>query len=140
MKKMILAFCVAALLACSMGVAGCSAQTGEAQSDESAPAQAEVPAAEPAEEPAGKYKDGTYAGVARGYKKGLNVEVTVENGLIADIRVTDNNEDEPYLTDSLVIIPEIIETQSTDVDAIAGATKTCEGISLAVEDALSQAE
>jgi uncharacterized protein with FMN-binding domain len=87
----------------------------------------------------GTYADGAYVGVARGYKRGLHVEVTVKDGKIADIRIGDNNEDEPYLTDSLVIIPKMIETQSTDVDAVASATKTCDGIEKAVRDALSQA-
>jgi NosR/NirI family nitrous oxide reductase transcriptional regulator len=88
----------------------------------------------------GGYKDGTYSGVARGYKKGLHVEVTVQDGKIAAVQIAKNNEDEPYLTDSLVIIPKIVETQSTEVDIIAGATKTCQGIGKAVKNALEQAK
>jgi uncharacterized protein with FMN-binding domain len=170
MKKITWIICVIAVMIFFAGLAGCSGPSGEdePQAEESSGIQTEAPAsepeepsetesaetsggeykaeteepseAEPAETSGGKYKNGTYEGVARGYKKGLHVKATVEDGLIVDIQVTDNHEDEPYLTDSLVIIPEIIETQSTEVDAIASATKTCEGILKAVDDALSQAE
>ncbi|WP_418888186.1 FMN-binding protein [Oribacterium parvum] len=38
------------------------------------------------------------------------------------------------------MIPEILEKQSTDVDAVAGATTSSEGIAHAVEKALEQAK
>ncbi|PYG88728.1 uncharacterized protein with FMN-binding domain [Ruminiclostridium sufflavum DSM 19573] len=89
---------------------------------------------------AGKIKDGIYSGVARGYKKGLHVNVTVKDSKIADVEIGKNNEDEPYLTDSMVVIEQIVETQSTEVDAVAGATKTCKGIAKAVDNALEKAK
>lgn len=110
---------------------GCSAEKTDAPAKTESPAQSVG---------TGTYKDGTYTGVARGYKKGLNVNVTVQHGKIADVKIAKNNEDEPYLTDSLTIIPQMIDTQSTEVDIVAGATKTCEGIGKAVENALEKAK
>lgn len=85
------------------------------------------------------YQDGDYDVVVRAYKKGMNVRVSFASNKITGVQVMDNNEDEPYLTDSLVIIDEILETQSAEVDAIAGATKTCKGIMKAVKQAQQEA-
>jgi uncharacterized protein with FMN-binding domain len=86
------------------------------------------------------YKDGTYTGTGRGYRPGLQVEVTIENSKITDIEIGSNNETPRYTARPFNIIPqEIIEAQSTDVDTISGATRTSDGIIAAVEDALNQA-
>lgn len=90
-------------------------------------------------EDAQTYLDGEYVVVTRGYKKGMNVQVTFKDSQITDIQVLDNNEDEPYLTDSLTIIPTILETQSVEVDTVSGATKTCQGIMKAVKLAKDEA-
>jgi NosR/NirI family nitrous oxide reductase transcriptional regulator len=127
-KKQFLILGAAILMLAS---AGCSAEKPEPSAKTESTAQSAV---------TGKYKDGTYLGVARGYKKGLNVNVTVQDGKIAEVKIAKNNEDEPYLTDSLVVIPQIVETQSTEVDIVAGATKTCEGIGNAVKNALEKAK
>lgn len=123
---------MAGVMAFSAILAGCSDKAEEPAAEKEELSQAGT-------EEGGGYKDGTYEGMARGYKKGLNVEVTVKNGLIADVEVTDNNEDQPYLADSIeAVIPQIIETQSTEVDIVSEATKTCEGIAKAVNNALAQ--
>jgi Polyferredoxin len=86
-----------------------------------------------------EYKDGTYIGVGEGKNPNLKVSVIVRNGKISNIHVLSANE--PNEERALKIIPkEIIDEQSTDVDAVSGATMTSNGIMMAVEDALSQAE
>jgi NosR/NirI family transcriptional regulator, nitrous oxide reductase regulator len=86
------------------------------------------------------YKDGTYTGTGRGYRPGLQVEVTIEDSKITDIEIGSNNETPRYTTRPFNTIPqEIIESQSTDVDTVSGATRTSNGIIAAVEDALNQA-
>jgi uncharacterized protein with FMN-binding domain len=86
--------------------------------------------------------DGSYTGMARGYMKGLNMIVTVQDDRIVDIRIGEHNENEPYITDSLeAMVPRILETQSTSgIDAVSGATDTCDGIIKAVTKALDQAQ
>ncbi|MDW8802212.1 4Fe-4S binding protein [Clostridium sp. A1-XYC3] len=88
-----------------------------------------------------KYKDGTYEGTGRGYRPNLKVSVTIKNDKITDVQILSNNETPRYTTIPFDTIPkEIIDSQSTDVDTISGATRTSNGIMEAVEDALSQAK
>lgn len=85
-----------------------------------------------------KYKDGTYTGVGQGKSPDLKVAVTIKDDKITNIEVLSHNESKGK--EPLDTIPkEIIEKQSTDVDAVSGATMTSKGIMEAVNDALSQA-
>ncbi len=87
------------------------------------------------------YKDGTYTGVGRGYRPGLTVSVTIKNDKITQISVLQNDETQSYSQYPISVIPgEIIKAQSTNVDAVSGATRTSNGIMQAVEDALTQAK
>jgi major membrane immunogen (membrane-anchored lipoprotein) len=85
------------------------------------------------------YIPGTYTGSAKGYGGTVTVEVTVSGKSIESIHV--NGEKEtllnmvlPGLTDS------IISKQSTEVDAVSGATLSSAAIKKAVDQALSQAK
>jgi uncharacterized protein with FMN-binding domain len=49
-------------------------------------------------------------------------------------------EDEPYLSDSLIVIDDILAIQSTEVDVVSGATYTSGGIIDAVKNALVDAK
>ncbi len=87
-----------------------------------------------------KYKDGTYTGVGRGYRPDLQVQVIIENGKITSVEIVSSNETPRFAQMPFEIVPqEIVNSQSTSVDAISGATRSSEGIMMAVEDALSQA-
>ena len=82
------------------------------------------------------YKDGVYTGAAKGYIGPINVEVTVKDGKIADIKILKHDEDRPKK--ALVEIPKrIIAAQKTEVDAVTGATFTSKGICRAVDAALA---
>ena len=89
----------------------------------------------------GNYQDGVYEGTGTGKGGDIDVTVTVEDGNIIDITVGDNEE-----TISIFegverdLIPEIIRTQSTDVDIISGATLSSDGVIEAVSEALAQAQ
>ncbi len=102
-----------------------------------------TPVATPAATPAaaGKYKDGVYTASARGYGPDLTVQVTLANDLITDIQIVSHNErNARYYARPMQIVPqEIIDTQSTDVDIVSGATRTSNGIMNAVDAALAQA-
>ncbi len=89
----------------------------------------------------GAYKDGEYLGKASAYNGNVEVKVTISGGKINAIDIVKTKDDEEYFFDAQKkVIPEILEKQSTDVDAVAGATTSSEGIAHAVQKALEQAK
>lgn len=89
----------------------------------------------------GQYKDGTYTGTGTGFQPGMNVTVTVKNNKISSIDITSNNDTPGYFDQAAKVIPnEIIQSQSTEVDAVSGATRSSNGIMEAVTDALKNAK
>jgi uncharacterized protein with FMN-binding domain len=88
----------------------------------------------------GTYSDGIYTGKALGMNAMITVNVSVENGEITDVVIESSMEDEPYLSDSLTVIDDILATQSTEVDVVSGATYTSGGIIDAVKNALVDAK
>jgi uncharacterized protein with FMN-binding domain len=87
------------------------------------------------------YKDGTYTGSATGFRPGLTVEVTVKGGKLSAVKVVSHNEvNQRFYAYPIQVIPSaIVKSQSTDLDAVSGATCTSKGILAAVEDALKNA-
>ena len=89
----------------------------------------------------GAYKDGECFGKASSYNGNVEVKVTISGGKITAIDIVKIKDDEEYFFDAQKkVIPEILEKQSTDVDAVAGATTSSEGICHAVEKALEEAK
>lgn len=89
-----------------------------------------------------KYTDGKYEGVSNvGKNPNLTVEVNVVDGKIADVTVTSHNETPGVGTPAIDNIPsKIVEAQSTDVEAVTGATYTSNAIIEAVNIALDKAK
>lgn len=87
------------------------------------------------------YKSGTYTGSGTGYHRGTTtVSVTVKDGKITDITTVSTRDDEEFYDYAFqVVTEEIIQTQSTSVNAVSGATFSSNGIMEAVADALSNA-
>ncbi|MGI6687177.1 MAG: flavocytochrome c [Christensenellales bacterium] len=82
---------------------------------------------------------GTYEGEAKGMFDGLKVAVTLDEKGITKVEVLSYNETAPGFP-ALEKIPQaIVEAQSLKVDAIAGATRSSEGVIAAVTDALTKA-
>lgn len=97
-------------------------------------------AAQEAEEAEADIQDGTYEGSAFGFGDLITVSVTIKDGRITDIAVLDaSGEDRPYYNQSLPLLDEMIDKQSTEVDTVSGATLTSEGLIGAVADALGKA-
>ena len=89
----------------------------------------------------GAYIDGVYSGEADGFGGTVAVDVTVENGQITAVDITDaSGEDGAYLDMATAIIDEILEQQTADVDTISGATFSSTGIKNAAMQALEEAE
>ncbi|UUX34966.1 FMN-binding protein [Fundicoccus culcitae] len=82
--------------------------------------------------------DGTYTGEAEGHNGPLTVEVTVTDGVIANVAVTDHVETEGISDPAIEEIPAaIVENNSTEVDLVSGASVTSGAIIEAVNNALS---
>lgn len=97
-------------------------------------------AAQEAEEAEAGIQDGTYEGSAFGFGDLITLSVTIKDGRITDIAVLDaSGEDRPYYNQSLPLLDEMIDKQSTEVDTVSGATLTSEGLIGAVADALGKA-
>ena len=89
--------------------------------------------------PPGTMKDGTYAGSGMGYNDNITVKVTVSGGKITDIVIVSSDDDEPYFTNARAVVARILSAQTTNVDAVSGATYSSKGIMAAVSDALQKA-
>ena len=101
----------------------------------------EQDAAEPA---AGSYKDGVYTGSAKGCKGTVAVSVTVENGKIKSIDVTEQKETESYWEKAKATIANLLglgdDSAVAAVDTKTGATLSSEAIKTAVQNALKNAK
>ncbi len=86
-----------------------------------------------------EYKDGTYYGTARGYRGPVKVAVTIENGKIKEISVSETSDDAAFFGKAKALLAQIIEKQGTDVDTVSGATYSSVGLIRAVRNALKEA-
>jgi uncharacterized protein with FMN-binding domain/NAD-dependent dihydropyrimidine dehydrogenase PreA subunit len=85
--------------------------------------------------------DGVYTGEGKGFRGTITVEVTVKDQGILSVEVVEHREDQRWFNRANNAIPSsIIESQSTDVDLVSGATYSSIGIRDAVKDALEKAK
>lgn len=89
-----------------------------------------------------QYKDGNYEGSGTGFHNGTTtVSITIKNDKITSIKVLSNEDTPRYFNyASSDTISEILDAQSSEVDAVSGATYSSQGIMEAVQDALNQAK
>lgn len=80
--------------------------------------------------------DGTYVGDCDNGLVKVQVEVDVQNNIISAIRITKHQNG--LGSSAEVIISEIVNNQSVEIDAVSGATASSETILKAVENALSE--
>lgn len=87
-----------------------------------------------------EYNNGTFVGVSDAYEEDLIVSVTIKDNTITEISITSHNETPGFYEEAFEQIPQlIVDSQSTDVDVVSGATASSQGIMLAVEEALTKA-
>lgn len=87
----------------------------------------------------GSYADGTYVGTGSGFAGQIKVQVTVSGGKISAIQVLETSDGSEYMSKAKSLINSIVSSQSTNVDAVSGATYSSSGIIEAVRNALSKA-
>lgn len=86
---------------------------------------------------AATYNDGTYEATVDAAHGPLSVEVTVADGVISDVVVTEHSETEGLTDPAVTDLPtEIVESNSTDVVVVSGATVTSNAVKSAVDEAL----
>ncbi len=87
------------------------------------------------------YRDGVYTASAEGYDGDITVTVEISGGRIVSI-TGESDESDEWFFDQVVkkLIPQIISSQSTDVDAVSGATYSSSAVKQAVGEILAGAE
>ena len=84
--------------------------------------------------------DGDYTATVDGQEGPMTVAVTIADGKIASVEVTENKETEAIAGPALEKVPAaIVENNSLDVDGVAGATLSSNRIKKAVAQCLEQA-
>ena len=90
-------------------------------------------------EDAFSFRPGEYEGEGRGNGGMIRVKIEVDEKSILSVVVTENEETPKVGGSALIQIPQkIVSRQSVDVDAVAGATKTSEGIIAGTETGIDQ--
>ena len=90
-------------------------------------------------ESSGLFPDGTYTGNGRGFLGDINVTVCVGSGVITDITVNSYQDDKEFFSRAQSgIIAAVLQTQSTDVATVSGATYSSNGLIAAIKDALGE--
>ena len=78
-------------------------------------------------------------GTGQGFKGPIQVEVTLEDDKIIGIEILSNNDDGKWFDRAKrKTIERILENQNTEIDSVAGATFSSNGIIEAVKDALNK--
>lgn len=114
----------------------------EIAEEEAPPEEESEPEPEPETEPEPVYiyNNGTYTAAVYGYDGDIEVSVTIENDVIVDITgVTYESDSWYYDSAAPHVISQILNTQSTQVDAYSGATYSSDAIMAAVAAALDMA-
>ena len=85
------------------------------------------------------YKTGTYTGTGKGRNGDITLSVSTEYRKITSITVVSQGETPDYWEKALPLFDTIKKSNSPEVDAISGATLSCNGIKEAVRNALAEA-
>ena len=87
------------------------------------------------------YKQGTYDGIADGHIGPIKVQIVTDEYEIKEIKIIEQQEI-PIIADAVYAkIPQrVIKTNSTDVEVVAGATYTSNGLIKAIKNGLDKAK
>jgi uncharacterized protein with FMN-binding domain len=85
-----------------------------------------------------RLEDGAYEGSYRGGPNKASVRVTIENGSIVNIEILQHQAWRGHIAEA-AIVERIIDHQSTEVDAVSGATNSSRVIMNAVQNAIEKA-
>lgn len=114
---------------------GAAEASGNGQTDENSSGSA----SEQGTEGTLPYVDGIYYGTAEGYKGDIKVAVVIQDKTLKAILVTEKQDDEPFITNAMDVLKNMMKKQSTDVDTVSGATYSSKGLIGAVKAAFEEA-
>ncbi len=115
-------------------------EISSAESEEESKTSSAEELAASSEEPATVYLDGSYTASAFGYDGDITVTLTIEHDSITALTASTDESDPWYLEEAEAsVIPQILSTQSTQVDVVSGATYTSNAIMKATDKALESA-
>lgn len=114
---------------------GAAEASGNGQTDENSSGSA----SEKGTEGTLPYVDGIYYGTAEGYKGDIRVAVVIQDKTLKAILVTEKQDDEPFITNAMDVLKNIMKKQSADVDTVSGATYSSKGLIGAVKAAFEEA-
>ena len=114
---------------------GAAEASGNGQTDENSSGSA----SEKVTEGTLPYVDGIYYGTAEGYKGDIRVAVVIQDKTLKAILVTEKQDDEPFITNAMDVLKNMMKKQSADVDTVSGATYSSNGLIGAVKAAFEEA-
>lgn len=114
---------------------GAAEASGNGQTDENSSRSA----SEKGTEGTLPYVDGIYYGTAEGYKGDIRVAVVIQDKTLKAILVTEKQDDEPFITNAMDVLKNMMKKQSADVDTVSGATYSSKGLIGAVKAAFEEA-
>lgn len=142
LRKQALALLLAAAMAVSAGCSSGSTPVSSSEPDAGVTSSQDAsgqpaPAGDAA---SGSYKAGTYTASAKGMGGDVPVTVTFSDTAITEVKVGEHKETQGIADAPIERIPAaIVENQSLQVEAVAGATITSNAILAAVADCVTQA-
>lgn len=114
---------------------GAAEASGNGQTDENSSGSA----SEQTVEGTLPYVDGIYYGTSEGYKGDIKVAVVIQDKTLKAILVTEKQDDEPFITNAMDVLKNMMKKQSADVDTVSGATYSSKGLIGAVKAAFEEA-
>ena len=114
---------------------GAAEASGNGQTDENSSGSA----SEKGTEGTLPYVDGIYYGTAEGYKGDIRVAVVIQDKTLKALLVTEKQDDEPFITNAMDVLKNMMKKQSADVDTVSGATYSSKGLIGAVKAAFEEA-
>lgn len=114
---------------------GAAEASGNGQTDENSSGSA----SEQGTEGTLPYVDGIYYGTAEGYMGDIRVAVVIQDKTLKAILVTEKQDDEPFITNAMDVLKNMMKKQSADVDTVSGATYSSKGLIGAVKAAFEEA-
>lgn len=118
-----------------LGLAACGPKD-PTPSTQPTPTPTPAPSVQPSEKPSAKVS-GTFEGTSQGFHGPVTVSVTLADGVITDVKVTDHAESEGVSDWSISETPKrIVERQTWNVDTLTGATFSSSAVKYAAKAAI----